>query len=82
MNWIPAVFRRRKLFDDLSEEMRLQIEERVEQLMREPGMGCSMVPLIQLSTVELAQMATASITIAVVVNPEFLRSCREAKRTS
>jgi predicted permease len=32
MNWIPAVFRRRKLFDDLSEEMRLHIEERVEQL--------------------------------------------------
>ena len=35
MNWIPNIFRRRKLYDDLSEEMRLHIEERVEQLMRE-----------------------------------------------
>jgi predicted permease len=35
MNWMPNLFRRRKLFDDLSEEMRLHIEERVEQLMRE-----------------------------------------------
>ena len=32
MNWMPTLFRRRKLFDDLSEEMRLHIEERVEQL--------------------------------------------------
>jgi len=32
MNWMPTIFRRRKLFDDLSEEMRLHIEERVEQL--------------------------------------------------
>jgi predicted permease len=35
MNWIPNIFRRRKLFDDLSEEMRLHIEERAEQLLRE-----------------------------------------------
>jgi predicted permease len=33
MNWMPTVFRRRKIFDELSEEMRLHIEERVEQLM-------------------------------------------------
>jgi predicted permease len=35
MNWIPNIFRRGKLYDDLSEEMRLHIEERVEQLMSE-----------------------------------------------
>jgi len=35
MNWIPNLFRRRKLYNDLSEEMRLHIEERAEQLMRE-----------------------------------------------
>ena len=35
MNWIPQIFRRRKIYDDLSEEMRLHIEERAEQLMRE-----------------------------------------------
>ena len=35
MNWIPNIFRRRKLYDDLSEEMRLHREERAEQLMRE-----------------------------------------------
>src|SRR6266571_2446050 len=33
MNWIPNIFRRRKLYDDLSEEIRLHIEERAEQLM-------------------------------------------------
>jgi predicted permease len=32
MNWIPDIFRRRKLYDDLSEEMRLHLEERAEQL--------------------------------------------------
>ena len=32
MNWIPSLFRRRKLYDDLSEEMRLHIEERADQL--------------------------------------------------
>ena len=33
MNWIPNIFRRRKLYDDLSEEIHLHIEERAEQLM-------------------------------------------------
>ena len=32
MNWIPVCFRHRELFDDLSEEMRLHVEERVEHL--------------------------------------------------
>src|ERR1035438_4470032 len=35
MNWKPGIFSRRRLFDDLSEEMHLHLEERVEQLMRE-----------------------------------------------
>ena len=35
MDWIPKIFRRRKLYDDLSEEIRLHIQERTEQLMRE-----------------------------------------------
>jgi predicted permease len=35
MNWIPNIFRRRKLYDELSEEIRLHIEERAEQLMAE-----------------------------------------------
>jgi macrolide transport system ATP-binding/permease protein len=35
MNWIPNIFRRGKLYSDLSEEMRLHMEERAEQLMRE-----------------------------------------------
>jgi predicted permease len=34
MNWIPNIFRRRRVFEDLSEELRLHIEERVEELMR------------------------------------------------
>jgi macrolide transport system ATP-binding/permease protein len=33
MNWTPDIFRRGKLYGDLSEEMRLHIEERAEQLM-------------------------------------------------
>jgi predicted permease len=33
MNWIPNVFRRGKLYSELSEEMRLHIDERAEQLM-------------------------------------------------
>jgi len=37
MNWIPNFLRRGILYDDLSEEMRLHIEERVE-----PG-SCSLV---------------------------------------
>jgi predicted permease len=32
MNWILNSFRRRKLYDDLSDEMRLHLEERVEHL--------------------------------------------------
>ena len=35
MNWIPNMFRRRKLYDDLAEEMRLHIEERMDHLMGE-----------------------------------------------
>jgi predicted permease len=35
MTWIPNIFRRRKLYDDLSEEIRLHLEERAEQLMGE-----------------------------------------------
>jgi predicted permease len=35
MDWIPNIFRRRKLYDDLSEEMQLHLEERAEQLMAE-----------------------------------------------
>ena len=35
MNWILNIFRRGKLYDDLSEEICLHMEERVEQLMRE-----------------------------------------------
>jgi predicted permease len=35
MSWIPNVHRRRKLYDDLSEEIRLHLEERAEQLMGE-----------------------------------------------
>jgi predicted permease len=35
MNWIPQMFRRRKFYADLSEEIRLHIEERTEQLVRE-----------------------------------------------
>jgi predicted permease len=35
MNWIPDFFRRGKLYNDLSEEIRLHIEERAEQLMRQ-----------------------------------------------
>jgi len=33
MGWIPNLFRRGKLLSDLTEEMRLHIEERAEQLM-------------------------------------------------
>jgi hypothetical protein len=32
MNWIFGMFRRRKLFNDLSEEMRLHLEEHVQHL--------------------------------------------------
>jgi predicted permease len=33
MGWIPNIFRRRALYDDLSEEIQLHVEERTEQLM-------------------------------------------------
>ena len=35
MNWMPKMFRRRRLYDELSEEMQLHVEERTEQLMGE-----------------------------------------------
>ena len=35
MNWLPDIFRRRKIYGDLAEEMRLHLEERTEQLMKE-----------------------------------------------
>src|SRR5271168_2662242 len=35
MDWIPPIFRRRKIYSDLSEEIGLHIEERTEQLVRE-----------------------------------------------
>src|SRR5580658_7680015 len=35
MDWIPNIFQRRKLYDDLSEEMQLHLEERAEHLMAE-----------------------------------------------
>ena len=35
MDWISPIFRRRKIYSDLSEEIRLHIEERTEQLVRE-----------------------------------------------
>jgi predicted permease len=35
MSWIRDTFRRRALYNDLAEEMRLHIEERTEQLMRD-----------------------------------------------
>jgi hypothetical protein len=35
MSWIPDSFRRRKLFQDLSDEMRIHLEERVEHLIGE-----------------------------------------------
>ena len=35
MNWLPDIFRRRKIYGDLAEEMRLHLEERTEQLIGE-----------------------------------------------
>ena len=35
MDWIPQIFRRRKIYSDLSEEIRLHMEERTEQLIHE-----------------------------------------------
>jgi predicted permease len=44
VNWIPNIFRRRALYDDLSEEIQLHIEERAEQLVRE-GMSAEQAAL-------------------------------------
>ncbi len=35
MNWLPDIFRRRRIYVDLAEEMRLHLEERTEQLLSE-----------------------------------------------
>jgi predicted permease len=35
MNWLPDIFRRRKIYGDLAEEMRLHLEERTEQFVGE-----------------------------------------------
>src|ERR1700757_2199780 len=35
MDWIPQIFRRRKFYEDLSEEIRRHLEEHTEQLMRD-----------------------------------------------
>lgn len=35
MNWMPKIIRRRELYDELAEEIRLHIEERAEHLMEE-----------------------------------------------
>ena len=35
MNWLPGIFRRGKVYGDLAEEMRLHLEERTEQFIRE-----------------------------------------------
>ena len=35
MEWLPNLFRRHKIYDELSEEIRLHIEERTEELVRE-----------------------------------------------
>jgi predicted permease len=35
MGWLSGMFRRRRLYDDLADEMRLHLEERTEQLTRE-----------------------------------------------
>src|SRR5882757_2122455 len=34
MNWFKRIFRRRQLYNELSEELREHIEEKTEQLMR------------------------------------------------
>ena len=37
MNWLLQVFRRRRVYDDLAEEMREHLEEKTEQIMRVEG---------------------------------------------
>jgi predicted permease len=39
MSWLPQIFRRRSLYSDLSEEMRLHLEECTEQLMQDEGLS-------------------------------------------
>jgi hypothetical protein len=34
MSWLERIFRRRRLYDELDEEVREHIEEKTEQLMR------------------------------------------------
>lgn len=34
MNWLERIFHRRRLYDDLAEELREHIEEKAQQLMR------------------------------------------------
>ncbi|ABF42472.1 ABC efflux pump, inner membrane subunit [Candidatus Koribacter versatilis Ellin345] len=41
MGWIERIFRRRRLSDELAEELRLHIEEKTEQLMRLDGLSRS-----------------------------------------
>jgi hypothetical protein len=43
-----------------------------------PGIGLSIVELIQLKIVIFAVMPKASVPTASAVNPGFLRSCRKA----
>ena len=35
MNWLPGIFRRKALYGDLAEEMRLHLEEKTEQFVAE-----------------------------------------------
>src|SRR5271157_2803613 len=35
MNWLPDIFRRRQIYGDLAEEMRIHLEERTEQFVGE-----------------------------------------------
>jgi predicted permease len=35
MKWLPDIFRRKKMYDDLAEELRLHLEERTEQFIAE-----------------------------------------------
>jgi hypothetical protein len=55
MNWIPGSSRRRKLIDDLSEEMRLHLEERVEHLI---GEGLSQQDAQRQARVAFGNLAT------------------------
>jgi len=38
MNWFQRIFRRRRLYDELSEELHLHLEEKIEQLIRNENM--------------------------------------------